>query len=231
MWLKFGWLIILPPGVGWDVMGYESDPLPSHLGLSSCSYYIMLSYAESTSTPQVHLPRPIPAISPSGSSLSSAPPQHRVHIWSNSSPLPLWLPAASWFNLLWCELPLIPLQSPPGSIPTPHPPHFIPSSPWSSLPPVDGTPPISLSYPPSQPISHLCIGALTVPPPYISSPRTAPLLPSLPAPSQSSPTTSAPSSGSGTPPPNRYYYRLLFTWVKGSSSTAVGPPHWSGMRP
>ena len=117
MWLKFGWLIILPPGVGWDVMGYESDPLPSHLGLSSCSYYIMLSYAESTSTPQVHLPRPIPAISPSGSSLSSAPPQHRVHIWSNSSPLPLWLPAASWFNLLWCELPLIPLQSPPGSIP------------------------------------------------------------------------------------------------------------------
>ena len=24
-----GWLIILPPGVGWDIMGYESEPPPS----------------------------------------------------------------------------------------------------------------------------------------------------------------------------------------------------------
>ena len=26
----FGWLIILMPGVGWDIMGYESETLPSY---------------------------------------------------------------------------------------------------------------------------------------------------------------------------------------------------------
>ena len=28
-----GWLILLPPGVGWDIVGYESDLLPSYTEL------------------------------------------------------------------------------------------------------------------------------------------------------------------------------------------------------
>ena len=74
-----GWLIILPSVVGWDIMGYESEPLPSHIKLRNCSYSIMLNYTDSLSTPQVNLPRPGPTISSSGSSLTSAPPQRRVH--------------------------------------------------------------------------------------------------------------------------------------------------------
>ena len=37
-----GWLILLPPGIGWDIMWYKSDTLPSYLKLSNCSYYVML---------------------------------------------------------------------------------------------------------------------------------------------------------------------------------------------
>ena len=31
------WLIILPPRVDWDIMGYASDPLTSHIWLSNRS--------------------------------------------------------------------------------------------------------------------------------------------------------------------------------------------------
>ena len=27
---QVGWLILLLPGVGWDIMGYESEPLSSY---------------------------------------------------------------------------------------------------------------------------------------------------------------------------------------------------------
>ena len=37
-----GWLVILSPGVGWDIMGYESDPLPSYPDLRNCSYSLKL---------------------------------------------------------------------------------------------------------------------------------------------------------------------------------------------
>ena len=37
-----GWLNILTPMVGWDIMGYESDPLLSSPELSNCSCYVNL---------------------------------------------------------------------------------------------------------------------------------------------------------------------------------------------
>ena len=37
-----GWLIILTPGVGWDIMGYESETLPSYPVLSNFSYSVNL---------------------------------------------------------------------------------------------------------------------------------------------------------------------------------------------
>ena len=32
-----GWLILLPPRVDWDIMGYELEPLPSYHKLSNLS--------------------------------------------------------------------------------------------------------------------------------------------------------------------------------------------------
>ena len=37
-----GWFILLLPGVGWDIMGYESEPLPSYPELRNCSYSVKL---------------------------------------------------------------------------------------------------------------------------------------------------------------------------------------------
>ena len=45
-----GYLIILPPCVGWDIVGYESEPLHSYLELRNCSYSIILNYKDSPST-------------------------------------------------------------------------------------------------------------------------------------------------------------------------------------
>ena len=42
--VEFSWLVILTPGVGWDIMGYESEPLLSYTKLSNFSYFIMLNY-------------------------------------------------------------------------------------------------------------------------------------------------------------------------------------------
>ena len=36
------WLILLPPEVGWYIMGYESEPPPSYPKLRNCSYYLKL---------------------------------------------------------------------------------------------------------------------------------------------------------------------------------------------
>ena len=40
-WLV-GWLILLPSGVVWDIMGHESYPLPLYPELSNCSYSVNL---------------------------------------------------------------------------------------------------------------------------------------------------------------------------------------------
>ena len=40
-WLV-GWLFLLFPGVIWDIMGYESDPLPSYPKLRNWSYSVMI---------------------------------------------------------------------------------------------------------------------------------------------------------------------------------------------
>ena len=37
-----GWLILLSPGVGWDIMGYESEPQPFYPDLRNWSYSISL---------------------------------------------------------------------------------------------------------------------------------------------------------------------------------------------
>ena len=72
-----GWLILLPPGVGWDTMRYESKPFPYYHKLRNCYYYIKLSYTASSSTPRVHLLRPGPNIAPTGSSLAST-----LYLWT-----------------------------------------------------------------------------------------------------------------------------------------------------
>ena len=37
-----GCLILLPPGLGWDIMGYESEPLPSYTDLRNYSCSVKL---------------------------------------------------------------------------------------------------------------------------------------------------------------------------------------------
>ena len=73
------WLIILPPSVGCDIMGCESDPLPYYTELRNCFYSFTLNYTDSPSTTQVRLPCPGTTISSSGSYLVSAPLWCRVH--------------------------------------------------------------------------------------------------------------------------------------------------------
>ena len=80
---------------GWDIMGYESDILPSYYELRNCSYSIKLNYTSSPSTPQVHLPRLVPTIVPSRSSMASVPPLCTAHIWGDRPSFPIWLPASS----------------------------------------------------------------------------------------------------------------------------------------
>ena len=89
-----GWLILLLYRVGWDIMGYESEPLPSYHELNNWSYSIMLSYPKYLSTSQVHLLLPGTTIIPSKSSLASAPPLFIAHIWGGRQSFTLWLPAS-----------------------------------------------------------------------------------------------------------------------------------------
>ena len=44
-----GWFILLPPGVGWDIMGYEPETLPSYPELGNLYYSVKLI------TPLTHL--------------------------------------------------------------------------------------------------------------------------------------------------------------------------------
>ena len=117
--LFFNWLILLPPGVGWGIMGYESEPITSYYGLRKFSYSIMLNYVESPYTTQFHWQRPGLIISPSSSSPESAPPQRIVHRLVIRPHFLLWLHVALWCTLLWDEVLRHPLSPPRGVIPTP----------------------------------------------------------------------------------------------------------------
>ena len=231
MFIIVGWLILLPPGVGWDIMGYESEPLPYYPRLRNCSYYIMLNDEESPSTPQVHLPRTGTTISPSGSSLESAPPRRRFHRWGGRPHFTLWSPVISWCTLRWYEVRQLTLPKQPRGIPAPRPPHVSPSSPWYAFTTGDGTLTKTLESTPLPPSSHCHMWAPTVSPTYTSSPGPVPLLLSSPAPSQSLPTASAPSSGSGTLMPNCCYYIRFYNQGMGRPPSVGGPTHWYGTRP
>ena len=60
-----GWVILLPPVVGWDIIGCESVSLPSHKNLRNCSYSFTLIKTKYSSNPQLHGPHPDPTISAS----------------------------------------------------------------------------------------------------------------------------------------------------------------------
>ena len=165
-------------------MEYESDPLPYYLGLSNCSYYIMLNDVKSPSTPPAHLSRHVPTIPPSEFSLTSAPPWCRIHRWFGRPPFMIFSLSVSWCNFLWVEVPWHPFPPPPGVILTLFPPHVYPSSLWYALPSGDVNPPTPLASSQSPPIYHWRIISLTVPTPYTSPTCPAPLLSSSPSPLQ-----------------------------------------------
>ena len=102
-----------------------------------------------------------------------------------------------------------------------------PSSPWSAWSSVGGTPPGPLASPLSPPKYCLRTVAPTEPPPYTSSHRPAPLVPSSPTPSWSSPTASPLSLGSDTLPDNHCCYRWSPTQGKGRHLTVADPLHLS----
>ena len=151
-------------------MGYESEPLTSYLWLRNWSHSSKLIYGYSLSTPKVHLACPGPTISPSDLSPESIPPWHIVHRWGCRPPFLIWPHAASWCTFQWGEVPRHPLPSPPVGIPTPCPPHVLPSSLWSAFPPGGRILPKHLASPLSPPISHFRTGAPTLPPPYTLPP-------------------------------------------------------------
>ena len=96
-----GWLILLPPGLCWYIMGYESEPLPSYHELRNYYYSIKLSCTPSFSTLWVPLPHPGPTIAPTGLYLASNTPPCTAHIWGGRPPFPIWLHSASWCTPLW----------------------------------------------------------------------------------------------------------------------------------
>ena len=108
----------------------------------------MFKYRDYSSTPHIHLPRSDPIISSYGSSLASALPWYRVHKWVNMPPVLIWLPAVSECTPVCGVIPRLLVPPPPGDIPTPLPPHILPSSPWSVLPPDGETPPGPSKFPP-----------------------------------------------------------------------------------
>ena len=206
-------------------MGYESDPLPYHQELRNWSYCIKLSYTTSSSTTQVHLPRPGPTIAPSKSSPASAPPPCRAHIWGRSPSFPLWSPSVSWCTPLWGGDPRLPLPPIPRGTTTLCLPGVFPSALWSVAPPIGGTHPVPWAYTPSPPRACFRTRAPTMPPPYTSIPGPGPLLPPFPAPLLPFPTASNLSAGFGRPLPNHCYCRQSSIIVMGKSPTVAGAPH------
>ena len=220
-----GWLILLPPGVGCYIMGYESDPLPSYRNLRNFSHSIQLNYTTSSSNPQFCLPRPGTTIAPTGSFLASSPPLCTYHIWGSRPLFTLWLPSDSWYTPRWGGTPHIPLPPLPRGTTTLQLPRISPSSQWSVAPPGGGTPPEPLASSPSPP-SYCCRTiAPTVPPPYTLLPGPAPLLLSFPEPLLPFPTASELSASFGRPPPNCCYCRQFSVLSMENPLTMVGFPH------
>ena len=89
---EVGWLILLPPGVGKEL-------------LLLCS----VNYTSSLSIILVHLPHLDPAIAPTGSSPASAPPPCTVHRPGGRPPSLIWLSAASSCTPWWGGDPRLPL--------------------------------------------------------------------------------------------------------------------------
>ena len=154
--VEVGWLIILLTGLCWDIIGYESEPLPSHHELRNCSYSIKLNYTTYLSTPPVHL-------------------------WGGRPSFPLFLPAASWCTPQWGGSPRLPLPPLTRGTRTICLPRASPSSWWSVAPLGGGTPPGPCASPLSPPSSCYRTRPLTAPPPYTSLSGPVPLLPYFPA--------------------------------------------------
>ena len=197
-----GWLILRLPGVGWGIMGYESEPLPSYHDLRNCSYSIKLSYTIASSTPQVRLLRLGPTIAPTGSSPACAPPPCTAHRWGGRTPFLLWFPSAFWCTPRRCGALRISLTPLPMDTPNLCLPQLFPTSLWSVSPPGGGTPPGPWASPPSPPISCCQTRAPTGPLPYTPLPGPTPFPLSFPAPSIPFPTASDISTGFDITPPN-----------------------------
>ena len=206
---RVGWLIILPPGVGWYIMGNESYPLPSYQYLRNWSYYIKLSYTPSLSTLQGHLPRLGPTIAAIGLPPLSALPPCTAYRWVIRPPFSLWFPNSFWCTPRWdgaLRSPFPPLSR--GS-PTLRLPRVSSSSPLFVAPPVGGTPPGNWASPWSPPISCCRTIAPTAPPLYTLLPGTALLFLYFPPPSLPFLTACDIYSGFVRPPPNCCYCRQL----------------------
>ena len=229
--LGVDWLIILPPGVGWYIMGYKSEPLPSYHKWSNCSYSIKLSYTTPSSTPKVHLRCLGTTILPTVSSPAFSPPPCPAHIWVGRPTFPIWSPAASlcspwWVVSLWLFFPPLPRGTSTLRLP-----RVSPSSLWSVAPPRGVTPSGPWSFTP-EPTSSCCrTRAPTAPPTYTSLPRPAPLLPSFTSPSPPFLTASDISEGFGILPLNRCYCRQLSVLGMKKPLMVVGYPHLSGKIP
>ena len=220
-----GWLILLPPDVGWDIMGYELEPFLSYLKLRKSSYFITLNYTYYLSTPQVHLPRLGTTISPSVSSRKSSPPRGIVHKWGSRPTFSILSPAASKCTPLWGGLTRLTLAPPPGGILNPNLPQVLPSYPSSAWLPGDGTPTGHLASNLSPPIYHCHTVPPNYPPLYKPSHRPTMLLPYFTAPLRSPPTDSTLYSGSDTPQANRCCYRQFSDLGKERPQTVAGYLH------
>ena len=165
---KVCWLIILPRRVGWDIMGYTSDPIPSYHELRNWIYSNKLSYTTSSYTPQVHFPHPGPTIAPTVSSLASAPHPCTAHRWGGTPPFPIWLPTASWCTPQWGGDPRIPLPPLLRGNTALRLPLVLLSPLWSVPLPCGRTPPGPWSSPSSPPRSFCCTRAPTMPSPNTS---------------------------------------------------------------
>ena len=170
----------------------------------------MLNYTDYPSTPWVHLPRPSPTRLYFRSSQAFPLTSCRVHKWGDMPNFPLWSTAASYCTPLWSVVSWLSVTLLPGDIPTPCPPHMLPTYPWYAWPPGCGTPPGPLESPMSPPNSHWRTVAPTESPPYTPYHRPAPLLLSSPTPSRSPPPASAIYPGSDTPTANCCCDRWLY---------------------
>ena len=73
---------ILPPPLGWNIMGYKSEPLPSYRCIRNCSYPIIFKYIYShlcVTLPPV--PRPVTTTSRIDYTLASPPTPCTDHGW------------------------------------------------------------------------------------------------------------------------------------------------------